>query len=322
MKKSLACLLACLMTAGTMAFGACDGQEIYESVMSGLNSGSSESSGSSDDSGMLDGSSQSGMEDDSQSNSMENDSSSDSAEDGSSSDKNLVDEEALAALQAAIEKTLEKENNYQSRQMSTSTHKGMINGEQRYCYYLEQDIITKIDGNKEEEIWSEKSRYLPDGEWSFQDRHWIYEYIEENSGNGYWYEDGEWTKGWFSSGEIDAEATSEIVKLYQQLSEYLKYDKTTGIYYIEDLTLDITGLMGEIEGLKNGVATATYHRLEIELKDGYIYRLYSDMEQYMKDASTEDDVEQVYEMHITSEVTEYYTDWGETVVTLPEIAEE
>lgn len=321
-KKSLVCLLACLMTVGAAAFGACDGQEIYNSVMSGLNSESLESGSDLDESSapdedssvgesVTDGASESGQ--------------SESADESSSSDKNLADEEALAALQAAIEKTLRKGDNYQSRYVSTDTGKATINGEEYDSYYSEQESIMKKDGNKEEEIWNEKSRELPDGEWEYYRGHYINEYTGENSVNqyNYHYENGEWTKSSFSySGKNDADETNEIIKLYQQLSEYLEYDRETGIYYIEERTLDVTDLMGEMEGLKNGVATATYHKLEIELKDGYIYRLYVDMEQYMKAISTEDGVEQVYEMHVAGEVTEYYTDWGTTVVTLPEIAEE
>lgn len=316
MKKLLAFLLACLTTVGTVVLGCCDGQGVYNSVVSDLNSSNTESNAS------LEGDASNDESVDSSQGKTSSDNAQSSMEDSSSSDENPADEEALAALQAAIEKSLQQEKNYTYQQTVDMESKIWLDDklEQNVTVHWEQ--TEKREGRKGEERRDETSYDYIYEEAETRFWHYIYEFTneEETEAVGYDYEDGQWQKTNMSfSG--DEKTISAAVKIYQQIAQSLQYDKETGIYYIEDLTVDLTDIMGDLEGLENGYATGIYHRLEIELKDGYIYRLYADMEQYLKTTKIYDGEEHVFESHKEGKQSEYFSNWGTTVVTLPEIEE-
>ena len=357
-RKGLICLLAGLMTV-SMAFSACDAQEIYNSVIQSSQTESSEDSSEQENAeSSLESSeieSSEIVESVESTESIENvesseiesneivesvesvespesseETSEETSEEESSSegDKNYADDEALAILQAAIEKSLLYQNNYTAKTDVTdgyARNKGSIDGvveEGSFNYTVKEDI--KRDGKKLEEVEYQNFYNIVSPEAPFTStsdiRHTIEVYTneEETEGIYYDYEDGEWTKGHFSAEAIDADDIAEIEKFYQQMKAHLQYDEETKIYYVENQTFDVTDLEG-IEGVKNSVVI--YKRMEIELKDGYIYRFYVDSECYTKVEMSVDGVEYVHENWDGSKATQILTNWGTTVVTLPTIAE-
>lgn len=71
----------------------------------------------------------------------------------------------------------------------------------------------------------------------------------------------------------------------------------------------------------NGTAYIIFHKVEIELKDGYIYRAYVDMEMYVEITAEYAGESLSCKMEGTMKEEAVYTDYGTTVVTLPSVTE-
>lgn len=315
--KTLAFLLACAMTVGVMAFGACDGADTEHSSDDGtLNSSVSDSS-----------TSDSSVDDDSSS------SLGDSAQSASesSSQSGSMSETAKAALEAAFEKS-SLSDNYTETETYSNMSSTTINEESEW-QMSEGTSITKYDGNKEErkDTYREKEDPLEaweiGGDWYFH--HFTSENEEGKSGDSYHQdEDGNWYKGGVSSttGNADNNSMQEMLEgVYKQIT----YDENTGLYTITEYTIEGEDAMGILLGgpgfdsaeTVNGTATITFHKVEIELKDGYIYRAYVEMEMHVDITAEYEGGSMICKMDGSMKEEVIYTNYGTTVVTLPEVTE-
>lgn len=349
-KKTLAFLLACAITVGITAFASCSDsaeESIGHTSSSGSISNDLPSSSSADES-------VSNTEHDSETNASdvssvesnsatsatdvsntENNDSSSSVDD--SSPNGGMSEDAKAALKAAVEK-LEKSDNY--TQNYTMYIKSICEDPdgKHYVEELSQSFI-KVDGDKTEIKGSDKQKDAPDGafttktDWRFEE---IISKIEEEDGTtkreAYFYyqdENGVWHD---ERGDYDV-YTSESAISAMKIYENLAYDENTGIYTLTDYTYSFDkneifeSLFGVSVDALNYVsidhATASYtiYELQIELKDGYISRVYYDIKIQWDISGTYEGSSFVYREESNYNINGTYSDYGTTVVTLPAVIE-
>ena len=141
-------------------------------------------------------------------------------------------------------------------------------------------------------------------------------------GNGGWYKGG-------VSSSVGDNANNPLLEIYKGMYQQLTYEESTGVYTITEYTLEGQDAMdillkgpgfGSAETV-NGTAYIIFHKVEIELKDGYIYRAYVDMEMYVEITAEYAGESVSLKMEGTMKEEAVYTDYGTTVVTLPNVTE-
>lgn len=317
MKKTLAFLLAFAMTVGVMIFGACDGAETISS-----------SDGGASDSSLSDSSALGSSVDDD--NSSSNEDSAQSSSDSASQSGNMS-ESAKAALEAAAEKSFKAEN-YTATETQSNTSSETVN-EESVLQMGERASIIKYDGNKEERKETYKTKENPLDAWEISEDWYFYHFTsedEEGRHGDYYYQDGNgvWYKGSVSSS-VGGNANDSTIEIYENMYQQLTYEESTGVYTIIEYTLEgqdamdilLKGPGFDSAETVNGTASIIFHRVEIELKDGYIYRAYVDMETHV-DITAEYAGESVScKNESTVKEEAVFTDYGTTVVTLPNVTE-
>ena len=313
MKKTL----AFAMTAGVMIFGGCDGAETASSSDGGASDSSLSDSSTSDSS----------VDDD---NSSSNEDSAQSSSD-SASQSGTMSESAKAALEAAAEKSFKAEN-YTATEMHSNTSSETVN-EVSVWQIDEGTSIIKYDGNKEERKETYKTKENPLDAWEISEDWYFYHFTSEDEegrhGDSYHQEEnGGWYKGSVSSSVGD-NANNPLLEIYSGMYQQLTYEESTGVYAITEYTLEGQDAMdillkgpgfGSAETV-NGTAYIIFHKVEIELKDGYIYRAYVDMETYVEITAEYAEESVSLKMEGTMKEEAVFTDYGTTVVTLPNVTE-
>ncbi len=249
----------------------------------------------------------------------------DSSESGSVEDP--VQKAAIEALKAAIIRS-EETDNYTYKQEFALTVKSVLNGEEQPDERITDSEIGKIDGNKKETISDQITQELPNGESKSFYRHYIHVYTDENSGISYNEENGEWTQGGFSEVPSDEDESVMGVVVWEQLQESIFYDPETETYTLTEYTIEGAiledgsynfGLVHPSEGVQ-GTIKLVYHKVEIQLKDGYLYKIYVDQEQDEKYVMEMDGVTYTMDLHMDGIATVTYENFNATVVELPSIS--
>lgn len=341
-KKTLAFLLAFAMTVGATVFASCGddvGDSLGNTSSSSSVSGNLPSSGSAEDSVSNDvGDSGTNSSDISN---TENNSTSSSDDDSSQSGG--MNEAAKAALIAAVEKTGQSDNYTEKRTMYIKSIDESSEGNQ----YMEEweEGFSKIDGDKCESQLTSKQKDKPDGALTTE-THWDFKQIiskterEDGSieGESYYYytqdDYGVWHK---SEGHyynhIGNTSESLTLLILMKISENLAYDENTGLYTLTDYTYTFTTeeilkyffRFDEVDlddvSIDCAEVSFTVYELQIELKDGYIYRCYFNVEPKIDISVAYEGNSFVYrgEMNYNENLT--YSDYGTTVVTLPVVEE-
>lgn len=248
-----------------------------------------------------------------------------SSESGSVEDP--VQKAAIEALKAAIIRS-EETDKYTYKQEFELTVKSVLNGEEQPDERITDSEIGKIDGNKKEIISNQITQELPNGESKSFYRHYIHVYTDENSGISYNEENGEWTQGEFSEGLRDEDESVMGVVVWEQLQESIAYDPETETYTLTEYTIEGVifedgsynfGLVHPSEGVQ-GTIKLVYHKVEIQLKDGYLYKIYVDQEQYEKYVLEMDGGTYTMDLHMDGIATVTYENFNATVVELPSIS--
>ena len=234
-----------------------------------------------------------------------------------------ISQEALQALKDAFEKTYQSRNNYTETSTTSGTSWGNMNDEES-SYYEIQNLteIYKIDGDKRERKDTETAKHSQDGSWETETRWSFDKYTSENSGISYhWSEEtASWSTGSFSSSEGASNSSNLWDGKLEDMYDQLQYDESSGIYSLAEYNMDdlaIEFFLGRNIEIESGEATARYRDIEIELRDGYIYRIHM-----VLDVRTDIVIENQGEMYfIKGELlqthTSVFSDYGTTVVTLP-----
>lgn len=337
-KKTLAFLLACAITVSITAFASCDDDSdgsIGNTSSSGSISDDLPSSSSADESVSNTGhdsetnsSDVSSVESNSAtsatdvSNTENNDTS--SSEDDSSQNGGMS-EDAKAALKAAVEKTGQSDN-YTLTYMAYVHASANMSG--AYGEYIEEINATlKIDGNKSEDKGVDKNNGKEDNFWRFE----FCTSKSDTQKQGYAYEQdssGGWTKYVYKSY---SQSSPFMECAYKKIYENLTYDENVSLYTLVNYTYtpSVEEILKDFCGITNisGIETEKYeggyvfHEVEIELKDGYLYRFKGDFEIHF-------DVSINYEGNVVNfygdaeyKIDYIFSDYGTTVVTLPAVVE-
>lgn len=291
--KITAFLLACFIMVAMVAFSSCeDGDEALTTGNDSSDTSSENDAPSSDEP-------------------SNNDPDSDSE----------INQEALQALKDAFERSSQSKN-YTLTGTVSGISSGTENGED-FLYYEIQNMtqIQKVDGDKREAKETETAKYSPNDPWKTQTRWSFDKYTSENSGISYhWNEETEsWSTGSFSSVE-DSNSSNLWDGKLEDIYSQLQYNESTGLYSLAEYNADdvaIEFFLGRNIEIESGEATARYRDIEIELRDGYIYRIHM-----VLDVRVDIVIENQGEMYfIKGELlqtqTSVFSDYGTTVVTLP-----
>ena len=240
---------------------------------------------------------------------------------GDSSQDEETNETDKLALDAAFDKSLQSIGNCTITETYSGTSNSWGDGE-AWWSEAKTSSLMKFDGNKQE---IQKTFIDKTSEGTFEESIWEFYQItsedEEGKYGDYYYqgEDGEWKK---ESGEIyEDDDYLSMMDLAKLVYEQLEYDESTGIYSVTNYSIDYTNqVVREEWGTINGKAIATFRKVEIELKDGYIYRLFVDVENVVDvtiiDAATS--TQNSYKENGNSTGTIIFSDYGTTVVNLPQ----
>lgn len=302
-KKSLACLLACLMTVGAMAFAAC-GEETS-------NSGTSENSAESSMSG-------SSITDDDESSVIDNASDDDSqqASDGGNSSDSSADVGGNDALQETIKNELETAINASNAYDNVTSVLEFL-GETWLDGVLYDTgkvrVENKLDGNKQYMVQTYYDKvgdaWIADADERIescsllQDDNTYVEY-EKN-------EDGEWEM--VDSGAVGADtgANTKAFMFSGDINDLsnAKWEKEDNVY---SLTQDVP-----VTSETNEYVSTTYTKFTIEVKDGLLYQICARYEKKSNNVESEAEGGLGMSMYSWSEIIMTFSDYGTTTVTLP-----
>ena len=281
--KIIAFFLACFMMVTMVAFTSCDDDEA-------LPTGNDSSDTSSEN----------------------NDDASDTTNDSANHTGGISED--------AFEKLSQSKNYTQTTTVSgTQSYNG--NGQEvSWCEIQNMTQTQKVDEDKRETKETQIVKYSPNDPWKTETRWFFRKYTSENEGISYsWDEEsGAWETGSFSSvGSSNNNFwTGKLEDMYSQL----QHDESTGIYSLAEYNADdiaIEFFLGRNIEIESGEATARYRDIEIELRDGYIYRFHMVLDVRM-DVVIENQGETYFlkgEMLQTQTII--FSNYGTTVVTLP-----
>lgn len=242
-----------------------------------------------------------------------------------------ISEEAFQALKDAFERTEQATNYTQTDTISGMTNMTLIiNGEQEEITWEEGETseIYKHTEDKEECKTTSKERSLPDGEWEYSNDWYFYHYTTENSGISYSQHEGTWYTGSFShsnaSNDSDDGYETALFEDLESIRNKITYDEGTGVYTIAELEMEnvIEWFFGSHQqwNILSGTATGCFRNVRIELRDGYVYSFSCEyeatMDNLMLDAQGQT---ALFNGVSVSQVATILTDFGTTVVTLPNV---
>jgi len=234
-------------------------------------------------------------------------------------------EEQWQALIAAIEKSAQSEN-YTLNATLTGKQSSLMPGEGSYYCEIQSMVETeRVEGDKRESKNAQTARYSPDGEWVTETTWTFKEFTSEDAGISYhWDEETEsWERGEFSYESNDS-AADNFMGQFEEVYRQMHYDETTGIYSLAEYNADDTAMefiFARPMEIESGGATARYRNIEIELRDGYVYRFHSELE-VRADITAVYEGEQIsMQAEMIQNQTAVFSDYGTTVVTLPVVDE-
>lgn len=185
----------------------------------------------------------------------------------------------------------------------------------------------RIDGRLEEYIESMKYKDSEDGAWetrSVNEKSYkIYpkDYLSgEAEGEFINYsknDDGDWDKGGGYYQTSAGFGDEYEVLMLEELREILVYDAETGIYSITDE--EITTMSEAYLGMPiiSGNAVQKIHKMEYEVKDGYLVRAYQDYEVEIEGTMEIDGKTYEVYYYVDMEVEGEFSNYGTTKITLP-----
>ena len=240
-------------------------------------------------------------------------------------ESSAMTEEQWQALIAAIEKSAQSEN-YTLNATLTGTQSSLMLGEGSYYCEIQSMVETeRVEGDKRESKNAQTARYSPDGEWVTETTWTFEEFTSENAGISYhWDEETEsWERGEFSYAGNNS-AADNFMGQFEEMYRQMHYDETMGIYSLAEYNADDTAMefiFARPMEIESGGATARYRNIEIELRDGYVYRFHAELE-VRADITAVYEGEQIsMQAEMIQNQTAIFSDYGTTVVTLPVVDE-
>ena len=185
----------------------------------------------------------------------------------------------------------------------------------------------KTDGRLEEYIESMKHKESEDGAWETRSANKkSYKIYPKDYSNGEaegefvsytQNDDGEWTcgSGYYQTSAGFGEEYEALMT--EELREVLVYNAETGIYSITDEEITTTSEAYLGMPITNGQAVQKIHKMEYEVKDGYLVRAYQDYEVELE--GTIEINGETYEVYYycDMEVEGEFGSYGTTKITLP-----
>ena len=222
---------------------------------------------------------------------------------------------------------MEKEKNYTAK--TTMSAQVAMAIEDLYDEWMSEKGTTteKYDGRLEEKTSSMKRKSGEDKEWetaSDNEKSYII-YPEEfltgaTEGECVHYakdEKGDWKKGMMYASAVAKVGEEYETLVEKELREAIVYNESTGIYSITDCEITVsaeTYLGIELENVK---AVQKIHKLEYEIRDGYLVRFYQDVEVDIEGTMKRDDKTHKVDYHTEIKAEREFSDYGETKIKLP-----
>lgn len=301
--KIIAFLLACIMLLTMLAFASCE-TDGSVSTTGNENSGNPSSDNSTSDN----------------TNNTNN----------SINQSSGISEEALQALKDAFERSEQAANYTVTVTASAKVNMTQVFNGQEQTEWIESEIteVDKYAEDKEENKSTTRERFSPNGEWEYSNNWHFYKYTTETSGISYNQdEDGSWYTGSFhhsnsSSDSNDGYDTAFFEDL-ESIRDKITYDEATGVYTVVELEMQnvVEWFFGAHPwNILSGTATGYFRNVRIELRDGYIYNCYYELETRMDNLMLEAQGQTgLFNGYSIQNITSTFTDFGTTVVTLPNV---
>lgn len=237
---------------------------------------------------------------------------------------NSISEEALQALIDAFERSSQSESYTVTGTMVGSTFAAQNGVTGHWVEFQNVTVVEKIDGDKREKTETQTARYSPDGVWETQTSREFAKFTSENAGISYDWdaETSSWITGNFSYETSGGDSGIDSMGIFEEMYSQLQYDEVTGIYSLAEYNADDTALeffFGRGVEIDSGEVMARYRNIEIELRDGYVYRYYVELDVRVDVVITWQGVTASYKAEYQQNQTTVITDYGTTVVTLPTV---